>query len=141
MENLKTTDKLIFSEGLTFDDVLLVPAFSQVLPREVDISTQVTRELKLNIPIVSAAMDTVTEKHLAIALARQGGIGIIHKNMPIEAQAEQVRGVKRSESGMIVDPVTLPPDAVCENGPTAFVALLTAMPAITPFDELTYPPE
>ncbi len=98
-------------EALTFDDVLLIPDYSEVLPREVDTSTQLTRELKLNIPVVSAAMDTVTEAKLAIALARQGGIGIIHKNMTIEQQAEQVRSVKRSESGMIIDPVTLRVDA------------------------------
>jgi IMP dehydrogenase len=97
--------------SLTFDDVLLVPAYSEVLPREVDISTQFTRGIRLNAPIVSAAMDTVTDKNLAIAIARQGGIGIIHKNMSIEAQAEQVRAVKRSEAGMIIDPVTLSPDA------------------------------
>ena len=102
-------------EALTFDDVLLVPAYSEVLPREVDISTQFTRELKINVPIVSAAMDTVTENKLAIAIARQGGIGIIHKNMSIEAQAEQVRSVKRSESGMIIDPVTLSSEAVIED--------------------------
>ena len=94
-------------EALTFDDVLLVPAYSQVLPREVDVSSQFTTGLRLNAPIVSAAMDTVTEEKLAIAIARQGGIGIIHKNMSIEQQAEQVRKVKRSESGMIIDPVTL----------------------------------
>ncbi|MCB0615191.1 MAG: IMP dehydrogenase, partial [Phaeodactylibacter sp.] len=99
-------------EGLTFDDVLLVPAYSEVLPREVDVSTYLTQGLKLNAPIVSAAMDTVTENKLAIAIARQGGIGIIHKNMTIEEQAEQVRSVKRSESGMIVDPVTLMEDAI-----------------------------
>lgn len=98
-------------EALTFDDVLLVPAFSEVLPREVDISSQLTREIKVNAPIVSAAMDTVTEAKLAIAIAQQGGIGMIHKNMAIPDQAEQVRMVKRSESGMIIDPVTLPPDA------------------------------
>ena len=98
-------------EKLTFDDVLLVPSYSEVLPREVDTSTKFTRNLRLNIPIVSAAMDTVTEYRLAIALAKEGGIGIIHKNMPIEAQAEQVRKVKRSESGMIIDPVTLGLDA------------------------------
>ncbi|MCB0662044.1 MAG: IMP dehydrogenase [Saprospiraceae bacterium] len=98
-------------ESLTFDDVLLVPAYSDVLPREVDITTQLTRNLKINVPIVSAAMDTVTDKGLAIAMARQGGIGIIHKNMSIEEQAEQVRSVKRSESGMIIDPVTLRIDA------------------------------
>ena len=100
-----------FGEGLTFDDVLLVPAYSQVLPREVNISTRLTRGITLNIPFVSAAMDTVTEASLAIALARQGGLGILHKNMSIERQAEQVRKVKRSESGLILDPVTLREDA------------------------------
>ena len=98
-------------EALTFDDVLLVPSYSEVLPREVDLSTQLTRDLRLNAPVVSAAMDTVTENKLAIAIARMGGIGIIHKNMSIEDQAEQVRSVKRSESGMIIDPVTLLEDA------------------------------
>ncbi len=98
-------------EGLTFDDVLLVPAYSQVLPREVDISAQLTRNIRLNVPIISSAMDTVTEYRLAIAIARQGGMGIIHKNMTIAEQAEQVRRVKRSESGMILDPVTLTVDA------------------------------
>lgn len=97
-------------EGLTFDDVLLQPARSAVLPNETDTSTSVTRNVRLNIPILSAAMDTVTESHLAIALAQQGGIGIIHKNMSIERQAEEVDRVKRSESGMIVDPVTIDPD-------------------------------
>jgi IMP dehydrogenase len=112
METVKIdySNKLI-GEGLTYDDVLLVPAYSQVLPREADISAQLTRNIRLNVPFVSAAMDTVTEKALAISIARQGGIGIIHKNMSIAAQAEQVRSVKRSESGMILDPVTLPPDA------------------------------
>jgi IMP dehydrogenase len=94
-------------EALTFDDVLLIPSYSEVLPREVDISTQFTTDIKLNVPIVSAAMDTVTESSLAIAMAREGGIGIIHKNMTIESQAHQVRVVKRSESGLITDPVTL----------------------------------
>jgi len=98
-------------QGLTFDDVLLLPAYSEVLPREVSLSSQLTRGLRLNAPIVSAAMDTVTDGRLAIAIARQGGIGIVHKNMTIEEQAEQVRMVKRSESGMIVDPVTLKVDA------------------------------
>lgn len=93
--------------GLTYDDVLLVPAYSEVLPREVDISSYFTKEIKLNTPIVSAAMDTVTESELAIAIASQGGIGVLHKNMSIEQQAEQVKKVKRSESGMIQDPVTL----------------------------------
>ena len=97
-------------EGLTFDDVLLVPASSEVLPSEVDTSTRLTRKITLNIPVVSAAMDTVTESHLAIALAQQGGIGFIHRNMPVDRQAEEVDRVKRSESGMIVDPVTIEPE-------------------------------
>jgi IMP dehydrogenase len=100
-----------FGDGLTFDDVLLVPAYSQVLPRDVDISSQLTKNIRLKVPMLSAAMDTVTEATLAIALAREGGIGILHKNMTIEQQAEQVRKVKRSESAMIVDPVTLTVDA------------------------------
>jgi IMP dehydrogenase len=98
-------------EGLTYDDVLLVPEFSEVLPREVDTSTYLTKEIKLHIPIVSAAMDTVTEHEMAIAMAANGGIGIIHKNMSIRQQAEEVRKVKRSESGMIVDPITLRPES------------------------------
>ncbi len=97
-------------EGLTFDDVLLIPAESHVLPSEVDVTTQLTRSIRINIPITSAAMDTVTEHRLAIALAREGGVGFIHKNMSIEAQAEMVRKVKRSESGMITDPITMGPD-------------------------------
>jgi IMP dehydrogenase len=100
-----------FIEGLTFDDVLLVPAYSEILPRSVDIRTRLTRDITLNVPLLSAAMDTVTEAKLAIALAREGGIGILHKNMTIEKQADQVRRVKRSESAMIVDPVTLPTTA------------------------------
>lgn len=98
----------IVGEGLTYDDVLLVPAFSEVLPREVNIQTQFTRNIKINIPIVSAAMDTVTESAMAIAMAREGGIGVLHKNMSIAQQADEVRRVKRAESGMIIDPVTLP---------------------------------
>ena len=100
-----------FGEGLTFDDVLLMPSYSQVLPRDVEIKTQLTKTITLNVPMLSAAMDTVTEAQLAIALAREGGLGILHKNMSIERQAEQVRKVKRSESGLILDPVTLSPDA------------------------------
>jgi IMP dehydrogenase len=115
MESIKLhTDKFL-GEALTYDDVLLVPAYSQVLPREVDISTQFTKNLRINAPMVSAAMDTVTEKAVAIAIARQGGIGIIHKNMSIEAQADQVRSVKRSESGMIIDPVTLSPESTLRD--------------------------
>jgi len=100
----------IISEGLTFDDVYLVPAYSDVLPRNVDISTYFSRNIKLNTPIVSAAMDTVTESTMAIAIAREGGIGVIHKNMTIEEQARKVRMVKRAENGMIIDPVTISKD-------------------------------
>jgi len=100
-------NKLV-GEGLTYDDVLLVPAFSEVLPREVNIQTKFTRNITINVPIISAAMDTVTESKMAIAMAQEGGIGVLHKNMTIEAQALKVRKVKRAESGMIIDPVTLP---------------------------------
>lgn len=110
MEKINTPQGPTITEKLTFDDVLLVPSYSEVLPREVSTSTLFSRNLKLKIPIASAAMDTVTEYNLAIALAKEGGIGIIHKNMPIDAQAEQVRKVKRSESGMIIDPITLTKD-------------------------------
>lgn len=110
MEKKKSNSYKLIEEALTFDDVLLIPSYSDVLPREVDISTQFTTDIRLNVPIVSAAMDTVTEYKLAIAIAREGGVGIIHKNMTIEQQAEQVRMVKRSESGMIMDPVTLTAD-------------------------------
>ena len=109
-----TTDRYprkFFGEGLTFDDVLLMPAYSQVLPREVNITSKLSKTITLNIPLLSAAMDTVTEAALAIALAREGGIGILHKNMTIERQADQVRKVKRSESGLILDPITLQVDA------------------------------
>ncbi len=100
-----------FGQGLTFDDVLLMPAHSEVLPREVDIRSKITKGITVNVPMMSAAMDTVTEATLAIALAREGGIGILHKNMPIDKQAEQVRKVKRSESGLIIDPITLEENA------------------------------
>jgi IMP dehydrogenase len=99
-------------EGLTYDDVLLVPRYSEVLPREVDVSSWFTKKIKLNVPVVSAAMDTVTESGLAIAIAQEGGIGVLHKNMSIQRQAEEVKKVKRSESGMILDPVTLMEDAL-----------------------------
>ncbi|MFM1888926.1 MAG: hypothetical protein RL501_1213 [Bacteroidota bacterium] len=102
----------IAGEGLTYDDVLLIPAYSEVLPREVSIKTKFTRNISINIPIVSAAMDTVTESSMAIAIAREGGIGVLHKNMTIAQQAAMVRKVKRAESGMIIDPVTLPLTAV-----------------------------
>lgn len=107
----RTANSRFFGEGLTFDDVLLMPAFSQVLPRDVSIQTSLTKDLRLNIPMLSAAMDTVTEANLAIALAREGGLGILHKNMSIETQAAHVRKVKRSESGLILDPITLNEDA------------------------------
>ena len=97
--------------GLTFDDVLLEPGYSEVVPADVDVRTQLTRNIALNIPILSSPMDTVTESELAIALAQEGGIGIIHKNLSIEQQALEVDKVKRSENGIITDPVTLPPDA------------------------------
>ena len=108
-------EKFRIEEALTFDDVLLVPAKSSVLPREVDVITYLTPEIKLNIPIISAAMDTVTEANLAIALAREGGIGILHKNMSIERQCDEVDKVKRSESGMIKDPVTLSPEKTIKD--------------------------
>jgi IMP dehydrogenase len=104
---MATANSKFLTEGLTYDDVLLVPAYSEVLPREVNISTKFSRNIIINTPIVTAAMDTVTEYAMAIAIAREGGIGVIHKNMTIDEQAEQVRKVKRSESGMILDPVTL----------------------------------
>src|SRR5271157_818031 len=98
-------------EALTFDDVLLLPAYSDVIPAQASTQTQLTRNIRLNIPIISAAMDTVTESHMAIALAQQGGIGIVHRNLTIEQQTNEVDKVKRSESGMIVDPVTMAPEA------------------------------
>jgi len=114
METIYTSLRQI-SEALTFDDVLLVPAFSEVLPKDVSVKTRITKGLEINIPIVSAAMDTVTEYRLAIALARSGGIGLVHKNMSIADQAEHVRKVKRSESGMIIDPVTLEENAIVSD--------------------------
>jgi IMP dehydrogenase len=113
--NIKTSPQKnygkIIHEGLTFDDVLLIPAYSEILPREVDIRSTLTQKILLNVPILSAAMDTVTEASLAIAMAREGGLGVLHKNMSIQQQAEQVRKVKRSESGLILDPITLSPDS------------------------------
>ena len=106
--------KFLF-EALTYDDVLLVPAYSEVLPRDTNTSSQLTPNIKLNIPIVSAAMDTVTEAELAISVAMEGGLGFIHKNMKINLQAEHVRKVKRSQSGLIVDPVTLSVDATVQQ--------------------------
>src|SRR5271170_4487203 len=98
-------------EGITFDDVLLVPAYSEILPREVDLRSKFTRNIEVNVPLISAAMDTVTESALAIAIAREGGIGILHKNMSIEKQAEMLRKVKRADSGLILDPITLSENA------------------------------
>ncbi len=109
----------ILGEGLTYDDVLLVPAFSEVLPREVNIQTKFTRNITINVPVVSAAMDTVTESKMAIAMAQEGGIGVLHKNMTIEQQADKVRRVKRAESGMIIDPVTLSLDAKVKDAKRA----------------------
>src|SRR6478672_10148826 len=97
-------------QGITFDDVLLEPAYSDLVPRDVDVRTQLTRRIRLNIPIVSSPMDTVTESDLAIALAQEGGIGIIHKNLSVAQQTREVDKVKRSENGIITDPITLPPD-------------------------------
>ena len=105
----------IIGEGITFDDVLLVPAYSEVIPNQVDLSTHLTKKIVLNIPMMSAGMDTVTEHRMAIAMARQGGIGIIHKNMSIEAQAEEVDKVKRSENGVITDPFFLSPEHTLED--------------------------
>ena len=105
----------IVGEGLTYDDVLLIPAYSEILPREVSIKSKFTKNIALNVPIISAAMDTVTESKMAIAMAREGGIGVLHKNMTIEQQAIKVRKVKRAESGMIIDPVTLPLDATVKD--------------------------
>ena len=103
-------DKLINEEGLTFDDVLLVPQNSKLIPKEVDLRTRLSRNINLNIPLVSAAMDRVTESRLAMAMAREGGIGIIHKNMTIQEQVREIDRVKRSESGIIVEPIVLTED-------------------------------
>src|SRR5256886_4816461 len=115
VERLLELDRKFGKEGLTFDDVLLVPAESRVLPNDVSTATRLTRGITIEIPIVSAAMDTVTEARLAIALAREGGLGVVHRNLSIEAQVGEVDKVKRSESGMIVEPVTLPPDALVSD--------------------------
>ena len=109
------THKKVLGTALTYDDVLLVPGYSEVLPREVDLTTRLTRNINLNLPLVSAAMDTITESEMAIALAREGGIGILHKNLSIERQAEMVEQVKRSESGMIMEPITLRPENVVKD--------------------------
>ena len=117
MVNCDPTAKFV-KEGLTFDDVLLIPARSDILPADVDIRTRLTKTVTLNTPLMTAAMDTVTEAKMAIAIAREGGIGVIHKNMSIEAQADQVDMVKRSENGVIVDPWNpLPPSSLIPNPP------------------------
>jgi IMP dehydrogenase len=103
----------LLGKALTFDDVLLVPAYSQVLPKDTSLATQFTRNIRLNLPLVSAAMDTVTESALAIAMAQAGGLGILHRNMTVEEQADMVREVKRYESGMVINPVTITPQSVC----------------------------
>src|SRR3989338_3702507 len=110
LNKVMTSSKKIALEGITYDDVLLLPAASSVLPRDADVRTRLTRRIQLNIPLLSAAMDTVTEAEMAVALAREGGIGILHKNMSIDRQAEEVDRVKRSESGMIQKPITLAPE-------------------------------
>ena len=106
-----TKDNKFQIEALTFDDVLLVPSYSEVLPSETSVKTSLSKNIKLNIPIISASMDTVTESKLAIAVALKGGIGIVHKNLSPESQADEIRKVKRSQSGMIKDPITLPNNA------------------------------
>src|SRR4051795_4291236 len=110
LRELPAMNDRIAYQGITFDDVLLEPGYSDVVPRDVDVRTQLTRNVRINVPIVSSPMDTVTESELAIALAQEGGIGIIHKNLPVTAQTREVDKVKRSENGIITDPITLPPD-------------------------------
>jgi IMP dehydrogenase len=105
------TDRFAAYPGLTFDDVLLEPRYSEVVPAEVDVGTQLTKQISLNVPLLSSPMDTVTESEMAIALAQQGGVGVIHKNMSVERQTEEVDKVKRSANGIISNPETLPPDA------------------------------
>ena len=112
-------DDKLTGQGITFDDVLLEPRYSEVVPSEVDVSTLLTKRIPLNIPMLSSPMDTVTEHEMAIALAKEGGLGIIHKNMSVEQQTEEVNKVKRSANGIILDPVTLRPDAAGQPGPGA----------------------
>ena len=114
----------VIGEALTFDDVSLIPSYSDVLPKDVSLQTRLTTELSLNVPLISAAMDTVTEARLAIAMAQEGGIGVVHKNMSLENQAEQVRIVKKYEAGVIKDPITVdpkPPSAKCWQLPTGII--------------------
>lgn len=127
----------VIQEGLTFDDVLLIPAYSEVLPREVNVKTQFTKNIVLNIPIVSAAMDTVTESAMAIALAQNGGIGVIHKNMSVESQANEVRKVKRAENGMIIDPVTLHSNALVSDALNMMAEFkIGGIPVVNKYNEL-----
>ena len=116
----------IVKEGLTFDDVLLIPQASDVVPADVDLKTKLTDDIRLNIPLISAAMDTVTENRMAIAIAREGGIGIIHKNMTIEQQAEQVDKVKRSEHGVITDPFFLEPENLVKDALRSWKSIVSA---------------
>ena len=112
---MKHHQNKIVGEALTYDDVLLVPAYSKILPKDVEIKSKFSKNISLNIPIVSAAMDTVTESKMAIAIAQEGGIGVLHKNMSSKAQANKVRKVKRAESGMIIDPITLPLNSIVSD--------------------------
>ena len=112
---MKHHQNKIVGEALTYDDVLLVPAYSKILPKDVEIKSKFSKNISLNIPIVSAAMDTVTESKMAIAIAQEGGIGVLHKNMSAKAQANKVRKVKRAESGMIIDPITLPLNSIVND--------------------------
>ena len=124
-------DKL--REALTFDDVSLVPAASEVLPKDVDTSTRITRGVRLQIPLVSAAMDTVTESATAITMARQGGVGIVHKNLSIEEQATEITKVKKAESGIVVDPVTIRPDQLLEDALALMQAhRISGLPVVDP---------
>ena len=116
----------IIKEGITFDDVLLIPAYANVVPNSIDVSTRLTKTIKLNIPLMSAGMDTVTEHRMAIAMARQGGIGIIHKNMSIEEQADEVDKVKRSENGVITDPFSLSPEHTLKDADELMMMALDA---------------
>jgi len=127
----------VIQEGLTYDDVLLIPAYSEVLPREVNVSTKFTRNIELNIPIVSAAMDTVTESAMAIALAQEGGIGVIHKNMSIQSQANEVRKVKRAENGMIINPVTVHSNALVADAMKMMADYhIGGIPVVNKYNEL-----
>lgn len=127
----------VIQEGLTYDDVLLIPAYSEILPREVQVKTKFTRNIDLNIPIVSAAMDTVTESAMAISMAQEGGIGVIHKNMSIESQANEVRKVKRAENGMIIDPVTVHSNALVSDALSLMAEFkIGGIPVVNKYNEL-----